>query len=60
VATVIDWAGNRNAERVRLWVTETNAPARALYERCGFALTGDRQPVPSNPSLDEVAMTRPL
>ena len=60
VATVIDWAGNRNAERVRLWVTETNAPARALYERCGFTLTGDRQPVPSNPSLDEVAMTRPL
>ena len=60
VATVIDWAGNRKAECVRLWVTETNAPARALYERCGFTLTGDRQPVPSNPSLDEVAMIRLL
>jgi len=60
VAAVIDWAGQRNAERVRLWVTETNVPARALYERCGFALTGERQPVPSNPGLDEVAMTRPL
>jgi RimJ/RimL family protein N-acetyltransferase len=45
---------------VHLWVTETNAPARALYERCGFALTGERQPVPSHPGLDEVAMTRPL
>ena len=60
VAAVIDWAGNRNAECVRLWVTETNAPARALYERCGFAPTGERQPVPSTPGLDEVAMTRPL
>ena len=60
VAAVIDWAGQRNAERVRLWVTETNVPARALYERCGFALTGERQPVPFHPSLDEVAMTRPL
>ena len=57
---MIDWAGQRNAERVRLWVTETNVPARALYERCGFALTGERQPVPSNPGLDEVVMTRPL
>jgi len=60
VAAVIDWAGKRNAECVRLWVTQTNAPARALYERCGFALTGERQPVPSHPSLDEVAMIRRL
>ena len=60
VATVIDWASNRNAACVHLWVTETNAPARALYGRCGFALTGERQPVPSHPSIDEVAMLRPL
>ena len=60
VATVLDWAAARQAKTVHLWVTETNAHARALYERCGFALTGERQPVPSTPSLDEVAMSRTL
>jgi hypothetical protein len=34
--------------------------ARALYERCGFALTGEHQPLPSDPSLGEVAMSRTL
>jgi GNAT superfamily N-acetyltransferase len=60
IATVIDWAAARNANSVHLWVTETNKPARLLYERCGFALTGERQPLPSNPALGEVAMSRPL
>ncbi len=60
VATVIGWARDKNATHVRLWVTETNSRARALYERCGFAPTGERQPLPSDPSLGEVAMARPL
>ncbi len=60
IATVIDWAEARNATTVHLWVTETNKPARLLYERCGFVLTGERQPLPSNPVLGEVAMARPL
>ena len=60
VATVIDWAVKRNAAAVHLWVTETNSHARALYERCGFALTGERQPLPSDPSIAEVAMAHPL
>jgi GNAT superfamily N-acetyltransferase len=60
VAAVIGWARDQNAAEVHLWVTETNAPARALYERCGFALTGEQQPLPSDPSLGEVAMSHPL
>ena len=60
VATVINWAGKRNASSVHLWVTETNSHALALYERCGFTLTGERQPLPSDPSIGEIAMARPL
>ena len=60
IATVIDWAAARNASSVHLWVTETNKPARLLYERCGFTLTAERQPLPSNPSLHEIAMSRPI
>jgi GNAT superfamily N-acetyltransferase len=60
IATVTDWAAARNAKSVHLWVTDTNKPARLLYERCGFTLTGERQPLPSNPALGEVAMSRPL
>jgi GNAT superfamily N-acetyltransferase len=60
VAAVIGWARDQNAAEVHLWVTETNAPARALYDRCGFALTGEHQPLPSAPSLGEVAMSHPL
>ena len=60
VARVIGWARDRNAAQVHLWVTETNVHARTLYERCGFALTGEQQPLPSDPGLGEVAMALPL
>jgi GNAT superfamily N-acetyltransferase len=60
VASVIEWARARDAASVHLWVTEANRPARLLYERCGFTLTGERQPLPSHPDLGEVGMTFPL
>ena len=60
IDTVIDWARERHATSVHLWVTETNKPARLLYERCGFSVTGERQPLPSNPNVSEVGMARPL
>jgi GNAT superfamily N-acetyltransferase len=60
VASVIGWARDQNAARVHLWVTETNPHARALYERLGFTPTGERQPLPSDPSIGEIAMSRTL
>ena len=60
VATVLDWASTRNAATLHQWVSEANAAARAQYERIGFTLTGERQPLPSDPSVGEVAMSRTL
>ena len=54
------WAKARDFPALRLWVTETNWPARRLYERCGFALTGETQPLPSDATLTEVRMSRAL
>ena len=60
VAAVIDWARARKVRSVHLWLTEANSHARLLYERRGFSLTGERQPLPSNPDLIEVGMARRL
>jgi GNAT superfamily N-acetyltransferase len=55
VSAVADWARDRD---VHLWVTESNMFARALYERCGFVATRERQPLPSDPALPEMGMLR--
>ena len=60
IDAVIGWARERDVTSVHLWVTETNKHARRLYERCGFTVTAERQPLPSNPALGEVGMIRPL
>jgi GNAT superfamily N-acetyltransferase len=59
IDAVAGWAADNGLATLHLWVTDTNGPAIALYERCGFKPTGERQPLPSNPALDEIAMTRP-
>jgi ribosomal protein S18 acetylase RimI-like enzyme len=56
VHRICDWSTAAGANAVRLWVTETNDRARALYEACGFTPTGQREPLPSKPSLDEIEM----
>jgi len=60
IETAAGWAKSRDYDTLYLWVTESNAPARRLYERCGFTPTGGRQPLPSDPSLGEIQLSRPL
>lgn len=42
VNAVIEWARTQGASQVHLEVRETNAHARALYERCGFVDIGPK------------------
>ncbi len=60
VEAAAGWGKARRHDSLYLWVTETNAPARRLYERCGFIPTGERQPLPSDPSRPEIRMRRAL
>jgi len=56
VRAVIDWAAETEASSVGLWVTRGNTPARLLYESMGFRETGEYQPLPSDPCVDEIRM----
>lgn len=60
VEAVVAWARARGATRLYLWVTATNDPAIALYDKCGFRRTGEQKPLAHSPSLPEVRMVRDL
>jgi GNAT superfamily N-acetyltransferase len=60
IGATADWAKARDHDSILLWVTESNTSARKLYERCGFTLTGESQPLPSDPALPEIRMRRLL
>lgn len=60
VGSVVEWAAGAGASEVTLWVVDGNRPAMALYEEAGFVATGERQPLPSNPTLIESLMTLSL
>ena len=60
VEAAASWAKAHEFGALYLWVTETNDAARRLYERCGFTATGNQQPLPSNPALTEIRMSRTL
>ena len=60
VDQVVDWAALGRAPQLDLWVTESNERARRFYERLGFEQASGRQPLPSNPALAEIQMSRSL
>jgi [ribosomal protein S18]-alanine N-acetyltransferase len=53
-------ARNHNATRIFLEVRESNDAARALYEKCGFALTGRRPNYYTDPVVVALLYTLPL
>ena len=59
---LISEARKRNAARIFLEVRESNTAARALYEKCGFGITGGRKSyyVGENGSEDAVLYTLAL
>jgi GNAT superfamily N-acetyltransferase len=58
VHAVSAWAADQGADRVHLWVTVTNGRAKRFYEKLDFVLTGEQQPLPSDPGVQEFGMVR--
>ncbi len=50
------WAEEHHKRRLRLWVQEDAASARALYESFGFSYTGTKKPFPRQPSRQLLEM----
>jgi RimJ/RimL family protein N-acetyltransferase len=56
----VRWSREHQARELIAWVAESNTAARTLYARVGFRPGGGRQPLPSNPAVDEVLLRLPL
>jgi RimJ/RimL family protein N-acetyltransferase len=55
---LVTWARAEGSPSIALWVAEDNDPARRLYEKCGFAATGERDVM--RPGVDQVRMRQSL
>ena len=60
VHAVLEEARRRGKSEVVLEVTSNNPAAQALYERCGFVVTGATHPHPRREELHEVEMVAML
>jgi GNAT superfamily N-acetyltransferase len=56
VESIKNWARSHGHQRIHLWVVCSNAPALALYRRCGFQASGVRRPLAHTPGLTELQM----
>jgi ribosomal protein S18 acetylase RimI-like enzyme len=60
VERVVEWAEDRGADEVTLWVNDASATALGLYERAGFAATGDRRPLERTRDASEIELALAL
>ena len=60
IRAVAAWARDRGSTTVVLFVQEANEPARQLYERAGFRLTGDRTPASAGRSAFKLVLAAPV
>ena len=60
VENVKTWVRSREHACLHLWVVSVNAPAIALYRRCGFHASGAERPVVHTPALVELQMVARL
>ena len=58
VERIMEKSKSRNASRLFLEVRESNPAARALYEKCGFVVSGRRRAYYTSPREDAVLYTR--
>ena len=55
---LLAWSHNCGDAAVELRVTDSNAPAVALYEHLGFVRTGETEPLESDPTLTTLVLRR--
>ncbi len=57
---IIELCSQKECTRITLELRKSNEVARALYEKCGFSVVGERPRFYSNPTEDAILMDKGL